>query len=271
MTSPRKNIPTLSEPRYSQSLERGLALLRLFRSDRSVLGIADMADELGMSRSTTHRYTITLVALGLLEQDASRKYRLAPRAGDIGMSALNSRGLRGNGSRPVLEELRRATSHTAVIAVLDETEIVCVERARSYKPAESLLWMDLRVGTRLPAHHTAMGKLLLAQLPTAHLERVTAGLTFTPSTRRTIRSNRGLTNALCEIREQGFAVSEDEWASEIVEIAVPVRRDTGEVIAALGLLAPSTVPVARLVADIRPLVEATAAALAGHLNHQPTF
>ena len=83
-----------------------------------MLGIADIADELGMSRSTTHRYVITLVALGYLEQGASRKYRLGLRVTDLGMSALNSTGLREH-ARPYLEELRQRTSYTVNLSVLD--------------------------------------------------------------------------------------------------------------------------------------------------------
>ena len=64
---PAWSIPSLREPRYSQSLERGLAILSCFTPKRPVLGIADIADELGMSRSTTHRYVITLLALGYLD------------------------------------------------------------------------------------------------------------------------------------------------------------------------------------------------------------
>ena len=112
------SIPSLREPRYSQSLERGLAILGCFTPKRPVLGIADIADELGMSRSTTHRYVITLVALGFLEQGASRKYRLGLRVTDLGMSALNSTGLREH-AHPYLEELRQRTSYTASLAVLD--------------------------------------------------------------------------------------------------------------------------------------------------------
>ena len=67
------SIPSLREPRYSQSLERGLAILGCFTPERPVLGIADISDDLGMSRSTTHRYAITLVALGFLEQGANLK------------------------------------------------------------------------------------------------------------------------------------------------------------------------------------------------------
>src|SRR5437660_12935822 len=120
---PAWSIPSLREPRYSQSLERGLAILSCFTARRPVLGIADIADELGMSRSTTHRYVITLVALGYLEQGASRKYRLGLRVTDPGMSPLNSMGLREH-ARPYLEELRERTSYASSLVVLEGTEVL---------------------------------------------------------------------------------------------------------------------------------------------------
>src|ERR1700691_4272948 len=129
---PAWSIPSLREPRYSQSLERGLAILGCFTPKRPVLGIADIADDLGMSRSTTHRYVITLVALGYLEQGASRKYRLGLRVTDLGMSALDSTGLRKH-SHPELEELRQLTSYTAGLGVLDGEEILYVDRARGFR------------------------------------------------------------------------------------------------------------------------------------------
>src|SRR6201992_3849810 len=129
---PAWSIPSLREARYSQSLERGLAILGCFTPSRPVLGIADIADELGMSRSTTHRYVITLVALGYLEQGASRKYRLGLRVTDLGMSALNSTGLREH-ARPYLEELRQRTTYTASLGVLDGAEVLLVDRARSFR------------------------------------------------------------------------------------------------------------------------------------------
>src|SRR4029077_301430 len=161
---PAWSIPSLREPRYSQSLERGLAILGCFTPQRPVLGIADIADELGMSRSTTHRYVITLVALGYLEQGASRKYRLGLRVTRLGMSALNSTGLREH-AHPYLEELRQRTSYTSSLAVLDGTEIVYVDRARSFRRGQARIDLDLQPGARLPAYCTAMGKLLLAYLP----------------------------------------------------------------------------------------------------------
>src|ERR1700738_5121293 len=119
--NPAWSLPGLREPRYSQSLERGLAILGCFTPKRPVLGIADIADELDMSRSTTHRYVLTLTALSYLEQGAQRKYRLGLRAPDLGMSALNGTGLREH-AHPYLEELRQRSTYTASLAVLDGSE-----------------------------------------------------------------------------------------------------------------------------------------------------
>jgi IclR family transcriptional regulator, pca regulon regulatory protein len=82
-----------SPQQYSASLVHGLVILACFSAERQVRGIADMAEEVGMSRSTTHRYVGTLSALGYLEQlSKGRKYRLGSRVGDVGMAALNSLG-----------------------------------------------------------------------------------------------------------------------------------------------------------------------------------
>lgn len=111
-------VPILDEPQYSQSLVRGLAILHCFTPERYMLGISEISDETGISRSTTHRYVTTLVALGYLEQNTSRKYRLGLRVNDLGMAALNSRGLR-EPSRPPMEGLRQRTSLTTSLSVLD--------------------------------------------------------------------------------------------------------------------------------------------------------
>src|ERR1700729_3108463 len=178
MTAPEPGqVPILREPQYSQSLERGLAILGCFTPQRSVLGIAEIADDLGMSRSTTHRYVITLVALGFLEQGASRKYRLGLRVTDLGMSALNSTGLR-EPSRPYLEELRQGTSYTANLSVLDGPEILYVDRARSFRRGQNKIDLNLRPGSRLPAYCTSMGKVLLANLPESEQRDLIGNMTL---------------------------------------------------------------------------------------------
>jgi IclR family transcriptional regulator, pca regulon regulatory protein len=139
---------TLQTPRYSQSLERGLAILACFAPEQPWMRLADIADGLGLSRSTTHRYVTTLVALGYLEQGQSRRYRLGLKVTDLGMTVLNSTGLREH-AHPYLEELRKRSSYAVNLAVLDGTEILFVDRLRSLRRVQGKIDMGLAPGSRL--------------------------------------------------------------------------------------------------------------------------
>ena len=122
-------LPTVREARYSRSLERGLAILGCFTPDQPLLSIAELARRLSISRPTMHRYVTTLVSLGYLEQDASRKYRLGLGTIDLG-AGLNAMGLCKH-TRPHLEELTQRSGYTTVIAVLDGLEILIVDNNRT--------------------------------------------------------------------------------------------------------------------------------------------
>ena len=263
---PAWSIPSLREPRYSQSLERGLAILGCFTPKRPVLGIADIADELGMSRSTTHRYVITLVALGYLEQGASRKYRLGLRVTDLGMSALNSTGLREH-AQPYLEELRQRTSYAASIAVLEGSDILYVDRARSFRRGQSKIDLDLHPGSRLPAYCTAMGKLLLANLPEPEQRELLASIKLTKRGPNTITTKKALREELEQIGEAGFAVDDEELAPELYSIAAPVRNEAREVVAAASLSAHSSmISLEELVDALGPHLVSTADRISARLG-----
>lgn len=265
---PAWSVPSLREPRYSQSLERGLAILGCFTPERPVLGIADIADDLGMSRSTTHRYVITLVALGYLEQGASRKYRLGLRVTDLGMSALNSTGLREH-SHPYLEELRQQTSYTVNLAVLDGAEILYVDRARSFRRGQSKIDLGLHPGSRLPAYCTSMGKLLLANLPDAEQHDLFGKIKLTKRGPNTITSKKALRDELDQVREENFAVNDQELAPELHSISAPVRNESREVVAAINLAAHSSmISLAELVDALGPHLVSTADRISARLGYR---
>ena len=265
---PAWSIPSLREPRYSQSLERGLAILSCFTPKRPVLGIADIADHLGMSRSTTHRYVITLVALGYLEQGASRKYRLGLRVTDLGMSALNSTGLREH-SHPYLQELRQQTSYTVNLAVLDGAEILYIDRARSFRRGQSKIDLDLHPGSRLPAYCTAMGKLLLANLPDSEQRDLLASMKLTKRGPNTITSKKALRDELEEVRAAGFAVNDQELAPELYSIAAPVRNENREVVAAINIAAHSSmISLEEMVDALGPHLVSTADRISARLGYR---
>ncbi len=261
-------VPSLREPRYSQSLERGLAILGCFTPQRPVLGIADIADELGMSRSTTHRYVITLVALGYVEQGASRKYRLGLRVTDLGMSALNSTGLREH-SHSYLEELRRRTGFTVSLSVLDGADIVYVDRARSFRRGQSMIDLGLQPGSRLPAYCTSMGKLLLAHLPVGEREERIAEMTLTKRGPNTIISKSALRKELDDVLEFGLAVNDEELAPELYSISAAVRNGTREVVAAVNMATHSSmISLGELVDALGPHLVSTADHISARLGYR---
>ncbi|HST56005.1 MAG TPA: IclR family transcriptional regulator [Solirubrobacteraceae bacterium] len=256
------------ESRFSQSLERGLAILGCFSPSRPVLGIADIAEDVGLTRSTTHRYVITLLALGYLEQGASRKYRLGLRVTDLGMSAMNSMSLRDH-AHPYLQELRKLSSYTVSLSILDGEDILYVDRARSYRRGQNLIDLGLQPGSRLPAYCTAMGKLLLAHLPEEEQLKRIAVMKLTRRAPNTITSKKALLTELGRIREQSFAVNDQELSDGLHSIAAPVRSDSRDVVAAVNMAAHSSmISLPELVNALAPPLIATAARISARLGYR---
>ncbi len=254
----RDPVPRLREPRYSQSLERGLSILECFTPQRPVWGIADLAGELGMSRSTTHRYVLTLTALGHLVQGSRRKYRLGLAVTELGMSALSSAGLLEHARGP-LRELGRRASYTLAIGMLDGPELVYLDRIRATRRGQRPIELDLSAGSRLPPHCCAMGKLLLAGLPETERRLLIAELTLTQRGPRAITSKNGLRAELARCCGEALVLSEEELAPGLYEIAAPVRTETREVIATVGMQAHSSmISLEQLVERLGPHLIATA-------------
>jgi DNA-binding IclR family transcriptional regulator len=193
-----------------------------------------------MSRSTTHRYVLTLSELGYLEQQASRKYRLGYRAADVGMAALNSLDVRRH-ARSLLDELRETTSSAVGLAVLDGAEIVYVDRAGDAQSAQAEVNLGIGLGSRLPVHCTAAGKLLLAYIPESEQRIVISETTLAKHGPNAITSKRQLREQLEEIAGNGFATANGEFAAELCAIAAPVRDEAGDVVAAVGLADRSSI------------------------------
>jgi IclR family transcriptional regulator, pca regulon regulatory protein len=224
--------------RFSSSLRAGLAILNCFSAEQPVLGIANLADELSMSRSTTHRYASTLVALGYLEQDQARRYRLAPRVVDVGMSVLDSMELRGK-AHEHLRELREQTGRTVSLGILDGHDVRYVDRLRGWRRGQHAVDLNLGVGARVPAHCSAMGKVLLANLPDKRRDEVIAELALTRCGPNSITSKRALRAELDRVLEDGVAVGDEELAPGVRTIAAGVLGPDEQVIAAIGMPVPA--------------------------------
>jgi IclR family pca regulon transcriptional regulator len=262
------HLPTTQEGRYSQSLERGLAILTAFTPDRPWMGIAELAETLEMSRPTTHRYASTLVALDYLEQGPRRKYRLGMRAGDPGRSALNSTVL-GRIAPEHLMELRDRSACTASIAVLQGKDIVYVHRARSSWQGESEVAQRIGRGSRLPAGRTAMGRVLLAQLSDQELHDTLDAYAEPADSGETPAAREKLIAELRGIREKGIAIADQVQIEDQRCVAAPVRSRSSEVIAAVDVAASkSDFSRAQALEQLAPLVLECAQQISEHLGYK---
>ena len=253
----------------SQSLERGLAILSAFDSERPLIGVSELSRELSLSRSTAHRYIATLAQLGYLQQDPdSKRYRLGPKVLDLGFSAINSMDVREI-SAPHLRRLSDETGHTVNLAILDGIDVVYIERCRTAQPGQRDIDLNLHVGARLPAYCTAMGKALLAFVSEDRREELIARIDFVVRGPNTITDADAFRVELARIRAAGIAVNDEELAYGLRSIAAPIHAHSGEVLAALNLAIHRTMgSMDELIARFGPAVKKTADEISLGMGHR---
>lgn len=214
---------------FVQGLQRGFAVIKAFAADAPALTITEVADRTGLTRAVARRYLLTLRDLGYVHADDSR-YALTPRVLDLGFTYLSTISV-ANVAEPFMEKLVDVLHESCSIAVLDGSDIVYVARV----PANRIMSITLVVGSRLPAHATSMGKVLLAYLPPAELNRYFAAAKLERLTRRTICDEAALRVVIQEVRRRGWAVTDQELEEGIRSLAAPIFNHTHEVQAAINV------------------------------------
>ena len=263
------HLPNSQEGRYSQSLERGLAILTAFTPERTWMGIAELAETLEMSRPTTHRYASTLVALDYLEQGPRRKYRLGMRAGDPGRSAVSSTAL-GKLPQKYLAELRDRSMCTASLALLHGKDIVYIHRARSSWQGESEVAKRIGRGSRLPADRTAIGRVLLAHTSRQEQSDAIDAYAEHPDSPDALAAREKLIGELDGIRQKGIAIADQVRVDGQRCVAAPVMSKSAEVVAAVDVAAnKSSFSRAQLLEQLVPLVVGCAEQMSAHLGYTP--
>ena len=241
---------------FVQSLERGLAVIRAFDSERPELTLSDVARATGFTRATARRFLLTLSELGYVSATDGH-FSLCPRVLELGYSYLSSLGL-PELAPPHMERLVAQVNESSSISVLDDTDIVYVVRV----PTRRIMSITLSVGTRLPAYCTSMGRVLLAALPEHELEPLLARIELRPLTPRTMTDAGALRQLLVRVRRQGYALTDQELEEGLRSIAVPIRDSAGAVAAALNVsVHASRASGAALRRDVLPLALETATAI----------
>lgn len=243
---------------FVQSLARGLAAIRTFDADHPAQTLSDVARRAGLSRAAARRVLHTLVELGYAGTDG-RLFRLRPKVLELGFAYLHGTGLWGAAQPPMVELVERIHESCSA-AVLDGDEIVYVARVPT---RTRIMSITLGLGSRLPAHLTSMGRVLLAALPPAELEARLAALgTPEPRTGRTLVEPGALRRAIAKVRVQGYAILDQELEPGLRSVAVPVHGPGGAVLAALNVgTHASRVTLEDLKGRILPALRETAEAV----------
>jgi IclR family transcriptional regulator, pca regulon regulatory protein len=213
---------------YVQSLDRGLAVIRCFSPRTPRLTIADVARETGLTRAAARRFLHTLESLGYVGSSNGQFY-LRPRVLELGYAYLSSISVAEIAQEHLIamaEELHESCS----ASVLDGHDIVYVARAQTNR----IMTIALAVGTRLPAHATSMGRVLLAALPPAALEDYLAEAPLTRLTDRTVTDPERLRAEVVEVRQRGYCIIDQELELGVRSVAVPVHDADGRTVAAVN-------------------------------------
>ena len=247
------------------ALERGLRLLSEFSRSERELSPPELARRLQLPRTTVFRLISTLESLGFVERSADgRAVRLGLAVLRLGFEYLASLELTQLG-QPLLARLCEATRVPCNLVIRDGRQIVYVAKVTPPSPLTS----SVSVGTRLPAHATVLGRVLLADLSLAELR----GLYPEDKLERFSSGTPAHVRALFELvqadRERGYVAGEGFFESSISTIAAPVRDHSGRVVAALGATLNSPQIVPERAGELLAQVRSAADALSRQLNYAP--
>jgi IclR family pca regulon transcriptional regulator len=224
---------TLRETDFVSGFARGLRVIEAFGERDRRQSISDVARKTGFDRATVRRSLLTLVELGYADYDG-KFFTLTSRVLRLGYSYLAATPLPLL-LQPHLDLLSEKTGQSSSASVLDDTEIVYIARASQRR----VMSINLNPGSRLPAYCSSMGRVLLSALPE---EDIRIGLSKTElkaNTDHTIVDIEQLMAEIRHVREQGYAVINQELELGLCSIAVPLRNRRGTTIAALNVGAPA--------------------------------
>ncbi|MEU7256966.1 IclR family transcriptional regulator [Streptomyces rimosus] len=252
--------------RLVPAVTRALDILELFLDGDGTLSAPDITRRLGLPRTSVHELVSTLVARNYLAHvpEQPGRFRLGVRAYQLGSRYAEQLDLAAEGQR-VAREVAETCGETVHIAILEGTDVIYVAKVDSTHAVR----MVSAAGRRLPAHCTAVGKMLLASLPEAALaERIPADGELTAMTEHSVTSPAELHTQLALIRDRGVAVEQRESNPDVSCVAAPVRDRAGRVVAALSVSVPMIRWSEERCAELAGLARKGADELSARLGHR---
>lgn len=215
---------------FVRSLARGLAVIEAFDREHAALPLADVARRANVTRATARRLLHTLVELGYATTDG-KHFSLRPKVLNLGYSYMSSLGLIEI-AQPVMSELAAEVHESCSASVMDGHDVVYVARVPS---KQRIMSISLTVGTRLPAHCTSMGRVLLTGLSPAELDCFFDSTVLARLTPQTVVDPAALRAVVRQTAERGWAIVDGELELGLISVAAPIFDSAGKVSAALNI------------------------------------
>jgi len=234
-----------------QTVEKAFDILEVFLKQEGEMGIAALANLSRLNISTAHRITSTLVKRGYLNQRQKRgKYYLGPRLLEFGSIVKRRMKIRDR-ALPFLQELNKMVDESINLAILDANEAVYIEQIES----NHNLRIFTEVGNRVPLHCTGVGKVFLAHMGEAEVERFLNSKALPYYTENTITDFSQLKKQLLIVRREGIAEDDEEMEVGVKCVASSVKDCDGIVVAAISVSGPSARLSGKKVAELKLLVK----------------
>ncbi len=228
----------MTEMRRSKgsSIRRSLAILERVAAAGRPLTPTELNADLRLPKPTIHRLCKMLQNEGYLQRSIDQRGLTAgPKLRDMALNVIAGAGGRRTALHAILEQLAETVGETCNINVPDGTAMRYIDRVEARWP----LRLQLPVGTRVPLHCTASGKMFLSDLPPARRRQIIGNLALEPHTPNTISDPDTLEAVLEKVRASGFGDDDEEFLEGMVAVAVPVRDDKGRLIATLAMHGPT--------------------------------
>ena len=252
--SSMKETNTLAESWYATSLDRGLRVIRAFSQETPFMTVAEVARHTEMSRAAARRFLMTLQKLGYAGCDRNQRYFLRPTILALGYSYLSSLNLQDS-VQSVLHDVATRIGGACSMAILDDLDVVYVARASTYQP----LRISVRVGDRVPAHVSSLGRILLGRLCDSELDDHIGRIELRQFTEYSTASTKRLREMIIEARKAGWISANSERIIGLLSLSVPIRNRDARIVAALSVSVQYRYTPVALVETGLPMLRAAAA------------
>jgi IclR family KDG regulon transcriptional repressor len=241
-----------------QTIERTALILEILGNYPSGLSLGELSEKVELPKGTAHRLLTSLAYFDFIRQDrTSKHYHLGFKLVELGNHLLNHIDLRKE-AHPYLIGLSNEIQETVHLVVLDLDKALYIDKVDLHSRRNGLQMVS-SLGSRIPLHCTAVGKVLLAHMPETDADIIIQNLSLHQRTANTITNLSGLKQHLKMIREAGYAIDDEENEAGVRCVAAPIRNEIGEVVAAMSVSGPTTrVTIEKIDNSLKPRVIETA-------------